>query len=112
MEASTEPPVQRKRAQKKTTKKATAKAEATEKSQSKGGKQLPRLSKESKSHEANATLRLQVLLGLFRIYLRPDGRFGPQTERAVIEFQQLVGLPQDGVVDEKTWEQLLYFKLA
>src|SRR6478672_12032684 len=35
-----------------------------------------------------------------------DGQFGPKTETATKEFQQSVGLPVTGVVDESTWRLL------
>lgn len=38
---------------------------------------------------------------------RPDGKFGPSTERAVRTFQSRAGLSVDGVVGEDTWRALL-----
>ena len=38
--------------------------------------------------------------------LEVDGSFGPLTETATKEFQQQVGLPVTGVVDEATWNAL------
>lgn len=35
-----------------------------------------------------------------------DGKFGPKTKAAVIEFQRLFGLPQDGIVGTATWEAI------
>lgn len=35
-----------------------------------------------------------------------DGSFGPQTESAVIRFQDNHGLPSTGSVDQSTWQQL------
>jgi peptidoglycan hydrolase-like protein with peptidoglycan-binding domain len=35
-----------------------------------------------------------------------DGEFGPLTEAATKEFQQSVGLPVTGIVDEPTWLEL------
>ncbi len=35
-----------------------------------------------------------------------DGFYGEETERAVRAFQELVGLPTNGRVDQKTWEIL------
>lgn len=38
---------------------------------------------------------------------KPDGFFGVITKNAVINFQFAVGLPATGIVDSKTWEQLI-----
>lgn len=38
--------------------------------------------------------------------LKPDGKFGPATERAVIAFQKLIGIVADGRVGEKTLSAL------
>ena len=38
--------------------------------------------------------------------VRVDGNFGADTERAVRAFQNFVGLPEDGVVGEQTWNSL------
>ena len=35
-----------------------------------------------------------------------DGIFGPSTKRAVVKFQRKAGLPVDGVVGSKTWQEL------
>jgi tetratricopeptide (TPR) repeat protein len=48
-----------------------------------------------------AVKRLQLALGL-----KPDGNFGPGTERALKNFQQKHGLRPDGVVNESTWMKL------
>lgn len=39
---------------------------------------------------------------------RPDGIFGDQTLRAVVDFQRFMGLADDGVVGPKTWGALDY----
>jgi tetratricopeptide (TPR) repeat protein len=45
--------------------------------------------------------RLQIALGL-----KPDGNFGPGTERALKNFQQKHGLRADGIVSAATWAKL------
>ena len=35
-----------------------------------------------------------------------DGAYGPATERAVMRFQSIFGLPQTGVVDYATWYKI------
>ncbi|MBR5616476.1 MAG: peptidoglycan-binding protein [Clostridia bacterium] len=37
----------------------------------------------------------------------PTGYFGSMTEAAVIAFQELFGLPDNGIVDAATWEELM-----
>ena len=39
--------------------------------------------------------------------VRPDGIYGPETIRAVSNFQRLHGLPVTGVTDQDTWESIL-----
>ncbi|HXF89891.1 MAG TPA: tetratricopeptide repeat protein [Xanthobacteraceae bacterium] len=48
-----------------------------------------------------AVKRLQSALGL-----KPDGNFGPGTERALKAFQQKHGLRPDGIVNAATWAKL------
>ncbi len=42
---------------------------------------------------------------------RVDGIFGANTERAVEQFQQVLGLKQDGIIGSRTWEFLQPFAL-
>ena len=37
----------------------------------------------------------------------PDGIFGPETARAVREFQQQNGLPVTGELDRRTWQHMV-----
>ncbi|MDR2649528.1 MAG: N-acetylmuramoyl-L-alanine amidase [Clostridiales bacterium] len=39
--------------------------------------------------------------------LTADGKFGPATQRAVIEFQRLFGLTADGVIGMNTWDKII-----
>jgi len=41
--------------------------------------------------------------------LKEDGRFGPKTEKAVIQYQRKVGLPDDGIVGPEVWGHLFPF---
>ena len=55
---------------------------------------------------------LQYMLSVLSEYipripeLQVDGVFGPATRNAVIALQGYLGLPQTGVVDEDTWDEL------
>ena len=55
---------------------------------------------------------LQYMLSVLSEYipqipeLQVDGIFGPATRNAVIALQSYLGLPQTGVVDEDTWDEL------
>lgn len=51
--------------------------------------------------------RLQERLIAVHAWIAKDGAFGPETEAAVIEFQQDEGLTVDGVVGPRTWTALL-----
>ena len=63
------------------------------------------LKKGSKGDEVKAVQERLIELG----YLsgESDGGYGKQTEAAVKDFQMIAGLPQSGVVDEKTKDILL-----
>lgn len=55
--------------------------------------------------------RVQALLNITGLSsLRVDGIFGPQTERAVEEYQTHFGLGTDGIVGPITWKHLLLSK--
>lgn len=41
-----------------------------------------------------------------------DGSFGPETESAVLAVQRMSGLPETGVVDEATWDQIVSIYLS
>lgn len=55
-----------------------------------------------KGSKGDAVKQLQTLLGC-----RPDGDFGPTTERMVKEWQSKHGLVADGIVGDKTWAALV-----
>ena len=40
-------------------------------------------------------------------FVLPDGIFGPQTKAAVTAFQRETNLPQTGIVDQQTWDQIV-----
>ncbi len=51
--------------------------------------------------------KLQELLNKLGYELgSSDGIFGPNTETAVVQFQQKQGMPPDGVVGPQTWAKL------
>ena len=61
--------------------------------------------------EGDGVLLLQLVLrGLAGAYpipeVRPDGRYGAETETAVSAFQQIAGLTRTGRVDRPTWRAL------
>ena len=39
-------------------------------------------------------------------FISVDGVFGPDTKQAVLAFQQMTGLPQNGSADAKTWDEI------
>ena len=53
-----------------------------------------------------ATRQAQELLEALGFAVRPDGRFGILTMRAVVEFQTSSGLAPDGNIGPVTWEAL------
>lgn len=60
-----------------------------------------------KGDRGSRVMKIQALLNLHRHGLKVDGLFGPQTEKAVYEFQHASGLARDGIVGRKTWSALL-----
>jgi uncharacterized protein YdbL (DUF1318 family) len=50
-------------------------------------------------------VRLQKIINVI-----PDGKFGPQTEKAVMRFQLEKQLKVDGIVGSKTWHMLTMSK--
>jgi hypothetical protein len=52
--------------------------------------------------------QVQSELGRLGYYIGPvDGRYGPETQRSVYRYQQDVGLPATGVIDQALIEALL-----
>jgi peptidoglycan hydrolase-like protein with peptidoglycan-binding domain len=55
----------------------------------------------------DAVIFLQVRLTLLELFHAPiDSEYGETTRSSVMAFQQSVGLPATGVVDQRTWEAL------
>ncbi len=55
----------------------------------------------------NGVRELQTGLNRLGNTLDVDGRFGPDTEQALLRFQQQQGLETDGVAGPKTWQTLI-----
>ncbi|MBF0504638.1 MAG: peptidoglycan-binding protein [Candidatus Omnitrophica bacterium] len=54
--------------------------------------------------------KVQTALKAAGVYTGPlDGKIGPGTKAAIIEFQKSHGLKADGVLGKKTWEELKTF---
>ena len=55
---------------------------------------------------------LQYMLSVLSAYIQQippiaiDGIFGPRTQEAVVAAQRLFGLPETGVVDRETWDEI------
>jgi peptidoglycan hydrolase-like protein with peptidoglycan-binding domain len=62
----------------------------------------PRLTKSLR--RGSTGLNVAYIQRFFRI--KPDGQFGPITERKVKEFQQAQGLFVDGIVGPLTWARI------
>jgi peptidoglycan hydrolase-like protein with peptidoglycan-binding domain len=56
-------------------------------------------------HESVAAAQT-ALYRVLGVAARPDGAFGPGTERLVRRFQQQAGLPVTGRIDTATWQAL------
>lgn len=50
---------------------------------------------------------LQEMLNIKGILVKVDGNFGPETEKAVKMFQEMVKIEADGIAGPKTWGKLL-----
>ena len=61
----------------------------------------------SEGDKGDATREIQTGLNFLGYGLEVDGRFGPRTTAAVIDFQSKNGLNADGVVGEYTWAALI-----
>ena len=74
---------------------------------------LPQKAKPPKLQKGQANqdvVSLQFLLQQAGLYNNPaDGRFGEQTEQAVLRFQAIEGLPENGIVDAEVWKALWEF---
>lgn len=57
--------------------------------------------------QGEAVRSLQYLLQAQGVTLKADGLFGPETQQAVVSFQQAQGLSADGIVGPATWQALL-----
>ncbi len=57
--------------------------------------------------ELQQMLRSLTQAGADITLLTPDGIYGPETRRAVEEFQNLYGLPVTGEADSATWNRLV-----
>lgn len=50
---------------------------------------------------------IQEWLCLHEQQIRPDGDFGPATDYALRQFQKALGMPENGLVDEATFNALI-----
>lgn len=62
--------------------------------------------KQSEIYELQSMLRLIAQTDNSIPLINPDGIFGPETERAVLDFQSNMGLPPTGIVDFVTWNAI------
>jgi zinc D-Ala-D-Ala carboxypeptidase len=61
----------------------------------------------SNGAQGEAVTAAQELLASSATDLAADGIFGPETEKAVREFQEKAGLDVDGIVGPHTWQALV-----
>ena len=74
-----------------------------------GGDQKPRYPTLRKGNKGGAVKRLQKHLDRWNKGLTSpsiDGRFGPKTKKAVVQFQLVHGLKADGIVGHETWAKV------
>ena len=60
-----------------------------------------------KGTQGGAVHFLQSMLAMHNYQVKQDGKFGPDTEKAVKEFQESRSLDVDGLVGKETWDKLL-----
>ena len=66
----------------------------------------------SEGDSGDGVLTLQYYLSYIALFVQTvistnyDGSFGPSTRASVISFQETYGIPQTGVVDRVTWDNI------
>jgi peptidoglycan hydrolase-like protein with peptidoglycan-binding domain len=64
--------------------------------------------KQGQPDQTNRVTAIQYLLSQHGCYVKADGKFGSDTKKAVIAFQNASGIsPADGVVGDHTWAALI-----
>jgi peptidoglycan hydrolase-like protein with peptidoglycan-binding domain len=58
--------------------------------------------------QTNRVTAIQYLLSQRGCYVKADGKFGPATTKAVMDFQSASGIKPDGVVGDHTWAALVW----
>lgn len=72
-------------------------------------KELPTLQQPDSGSAVALLQRLLVLYGYTNLVGPVDGKFGPKTQSAVVQFQRDQNLAaKDGIVGPVTWRQLTY----
>ena len=69
--------------------------------------QLPALETGGKGHSVTALQALLFAAGIALPEYGMDGEFGPETEKAVLQYQKQQGLVESGKADRDTWKALL-----